>query len=121
MPPCCKPLPRAGFGVTAEGNEEGLGRWPTLCTPGCAALRPGPLLPPNIQRYPSGSINAEAASRAGRAARMRNEVGLGRLPTLRAFGCAALCPARCSHQTSRGTHQGQSMLRPRLEQAELHA
>ena len=56
--------PAPVLGVTAEGNEEGLGRWPTLCTPGCAALRPGPLLPSNIQRYPSGSINAEAAPRA---------------------------------------------------------
>ena len=63
--PVSQSFPGPVLGVTAEGNEEGLGRWPTLCTPGCAALRPGPLFPPNIiQRYPSGSINAAVAPRA---------------------------------------------------------
>ena len=50
--PCRSPSP-GRFWSHCRGNEEGRGRWPTLCTLGCAALCPGPLLPPNIQRYPS--------------------------------------------------------------------
>ena len=76
-------------------------RWVHACAEGIALV--------HLCRSPSPGRSWESLPKA-----TRKEEGDG--PRCVPPGVQHCVLARCSHQTSRGTHQGQSMLRSRLEQ-----